>query len=202
MSRILSAAMAVAVLLVGSIAMSDSALAHERRQVGPYQLVVGFLSEPAFVDTANGVDLRVTDTRSTPPTPVEGLQETVSVEVFHAGLTRSLSLKFSARFGMPGAYAAHFIPTKSGNFRFHITGKIGDQQVNENFESGPGRFDEVRAVTALQYPEPVPAGADLTERIASLERELGSARAFAVIALLFATVFPLAMAARARRRGR
>lgn len=202
MFRVMTAALAVAAFITGSIALGDSALAHERRQVGPYQFVVGFSAEPALLSVPNGVSLRVSDTRVSPAKPVEGLQETLKVEVFYAGLTRSLALAFRGVFGQPGLYAADFIPTRPGGYSFHITGQIADLQVNERFESGPGRFDEVEAATAIQYPDPVPAGADLSERLASLERDLGSARAFAIVALVLAIVLPIGVAARTRRSTR
>lgn len=199
MSRL--SAVITTLAVVASVSLTAiPALAHERRQVGPYQLVVGFLTEPAFAGAVNGVDLRVTDTRVTPAKNVEGLQDTVSVDVFHGGLATPLSLKIRARFGQPGAYAADFIPTRAGSYRFVLKGKIEQQDLNETFESGPGRFDEAKDATALQYPEKVPAAADLTDRLEAIERDLGSTRAFAIAALALAIALPLGVMWRARRR--
>jgi hypothetical protein len=192
------AALAV-ILAVIALAGSES-LAHERRTVGPYQLVVGFVEEPAFLGGTNGVSLRVTDTRSTPPAPVEGLHETLEVEVFHGGLTRSLALRFSAVFGQPGAYAAHFVPTAPGAYIFRIHGKIGDLALDERFESGPGRFDEVEAVTDLQYPDQVPVGDDLGRTIADLRATIDQLRLLAAAAVAIAIgaiVVPLVRSRRA-----
>lgn len=56
--RMLGAAMAV--LMIGlAIAVPVRALAHESRDVGKYQFVVGFLVEPAYEGQKNGLDLRV-----------------------------------------------------------------------------------------------------------------------------------------------
>jgi hypothetical protein len=199
MSRV-PAVIAAAAVVVSVSAMATPALAHERRQVGPYQLVVGFLTEPAFAGTVNGVDLRVTDTRVTPAKNVEGLQDTVTVDVFHAGLTTPLSLKVRARFGQPGAYAADFIPTRPGSYRFAFRGKIEQQDLNETFESGPGRFDEAKEATALQYPDKVPVAADLSDRLDSIERQLATIQALAIAALALAIVLPLGAMWRARQR--
>jgi len=176
--------------------------AHERRSVGPYQLVVGFLSEPAIAGQPNGVDLRVTDTRADPPRDVEGLQDTVKVEVFYGGLSSSFAGPLRARFGMPGAYAADFIPTRAGAYRFVFSGKIEDSDLNETFESGPGRFDDVEASAELQYPAKVPTGADLADRLDDIDRKLGSLQALAIVALALAVVLPLGLAAAARRSRR
>lgn len=201
MSRLACVLATLAVGMSLALPLSTPALAHERRTVGPYQLVVGFLTEPAFAGTANGVDLRVTDTRVSPAKNVDGLQDTVTVDVFHAGLTTPLSLRLRARFGQPGAYAADFIPTRPGSYRFVFKGKIEQQDLNETFESGPGRFDEAKAPTELQYPDRVPVGADLTERLDRIQRDLGTIQALAIAALALAIALPLgSMALRRRTR--
>lgn len=200
MSRFAAAVAAVAIIAVSmGLALATPAYAHERRTVGPYQLVVGFLTEPAFAGAVNGVDLRVTDTRATPPKNVEGLNDTVTVDVFQGGLTTPLPLKLRARFGQPGAYAADFIPTRTGAYRFVFKGKIEQMDLNETFESGPGRFDEPKDPAALQYPDKVPAGSDLGDRLNAIERDLGSIRAIAIAALVLAIVLPIGNAVMRRR---
>lgn len=194
--RVLLAALAAAILF--SFA-GVQALAHERRAVGPYELVVGFREEPAFVGTANGVSLRVSDTRSTPPVPVAGLNETLRVEVSYGGLSRSLALDLSAVFGQPGLYAAHFVPTAAGSYIFRIHGNIADLAVDERFESGPGRFDDVKATGELQYPEQVPAGDELTRTIADLRGALDQARLIAAVAVLVALAALVLPLVRSRR---
>lgn len=186
MSRLSAAVAAVLVVMSVSLTLSAPALAHERRMVGPYQFVVGFVEEPAFLGGTNGVSLRVTDPRETPPKPVEALQETLKVEVFYGGLTRSLALDFGTVFGQPGLYAAHFVPTRPGAYIFRIHGNIADLAVDERFESGPGRFDEVQPVTALQYPEPVPVAGDLGQTLTDLRSTLDQVRILAALAIVLA----------------
>ena len=41
-------------------------------------------------------------------------------------------------------------PTRAGDYSFRITGTIAGQAIDERFESGPGRFDEVQPLTAVQ----------------------------------------------------
>jgi len=194
--RVLAALAALTVLL---LAAGTEALAHERRMVGPYQLVVGFIEEPAFLGGTNGVSLRVTDTRATPPTPVEGLQESLDVEVTHGGLSRSLALEFETVFGQPGLYAAHFVPTASGAYIFRIHGAIADLAVDERFESGPGRFNEVMAVSELQYPEQVPVGDELSRAIADLRGTLDLVRILAGVAVVLALAALVPPLVRSRR---
>jgi len=167
-SRVISAAAALAVLVSSLAIFSGPADAHERRNVGPYQFVVGFLSEPAFAGAVNGIDLTITDTRSNNK-PVEGVEKTLSAAITSGGLTMPLSVPLATRFGMPGKYAAYFMPTKDGAYSFTFKGKVEDQDVNEKFESGPGRFNDVESTAALQYPTKVPAGAELAGKLDQLQ---------------------------------
>lgn len=186
MKRALSVAVALAVATLSLAAFAHPAEAHERRTLGPYQVVVGWLNEPAFAGSENAVDFRVTDARTTPPKNVEGLEKTLTVEVFQAGSTTPFRAVFRTRFGVPGAYAADILPTREGAYRFVVTGKIEALDVNETFESGPGRFDEIKSVSALQYPDKVPAGAVLSRRLDDLRSTAEQVRIIAVLALVLA----------------
>jgi hypothetical protein len=160
-------AAALAVIVSSFAIFSVPADAHERRNVGPYQFVVGFLNEPAFAGTANGIDLRISDTRANNKA-VEGVEKTLSVQIQSGGLM-PLSVPLAARFGQPGAYAAYFVPTNGGAYSFAFKGKVEDTDINEKFESGPGRFNDVESTTSLQYPTKVPTGAELTARLDQLQ---------------------------------
>ena len=102
MTRATSFVAAVLIVVTSFIASAGTAAAHERRTVGPYQLVVGWLNEPAYVGLMNSFDLRVTDTRVTPAKAVEGLEKTLTVDLRTGGLA-PLELTVTARFGAPGA---------------------------------------------------------------------------------------------------
>lgn len=199
MARAIGAPAAVILAASALLLTSGPALAHEAREVGPYRLVVGFLVEPPFSGAVNGVDLRVSEARS--DAPVEGLEETLQVEVRHGGLDVTLRPELRARFGQPGAYVADFVPTRAGDYSFRFTGRIEDLEIDEVFESGPQTFSTVEDPSALQYPDPVPAGAELSDRLAELEGDLGSARAMGIVALAVAVVaLVLGVAARGRAR--
>src|SRR5689334_23860146 len=96
------------VLLRGAIAalllimlVPGAALAHERRDVGKLQFVVGWIGEPSIIGEPNGIDLRITDKAS--GQPVEGAEKTLKATVqFGGGAPKEFPLK--ARFGMKGAY--------------------------------------------------------------------------------------------------
>ena len=117
-----------------------AALAHETRTVaGKYKFVVGFLNEPALVDQPNGIDLTVTDLNS--GQPVLGVEKSLKAQIIFGGESENVSL--SPRFNLPGKYTAYVIPTKTGTWKFHFTGKIDNDNIDELFTSGPGRFNDV-----------------------------------------------------------
>lgn len=141
-----------------------TAAAHERREVGDgqYQLVVGFLDEPAFAGLKNGLDLRVTNLTAvaTPEgeaaegaagVPVEGLAATLQAEVIRGDQT--MALPVTPRFGEPGAYRSVFFPMEEGDYTFHIFGEIEGVAIDETFDSGPETFGPVEAVEPLQFPK-------------------------------------------------
>ena len=84
---------------------------------------------------------------------VEGLENTLIVEVTHApsGVARAMTLYADADDA--GHYKADFIPTASGQYVFHFIGSIEGFAVDERFESGVGTFDDVQPAVAIQFPE-------------------------------------------------
>lgn len=157
----LVAALAIAgVLLNGTTSSAD---AHERRAVanGKYTFVVGFINEPALLEEPNGIDLRITDAATN--APVEGVDKTLKADIIVGGQTKSVPLR--ARFGQPGAYTADIFPTKSGTWAFRFYGDVGGTQIDERFESGPGRFNDVQAKADIAFPAQTTSLGDLAAQV-------------------------------------
>jgi hypothetical protein len=190
---ILAAMLALTLLVV----TTGLALAHERRAVGKYDLVVGFLNEPAYANQVNAIDFRVTNHETTKP--MEGLEKTVNAEVIVGGKT--MPVKLATRFGQPGAYAGYFIPTRPGTFIFHFTGEIEGQKLDEKFESGPGRFSDVEDTSALQFPERIPDGLTAAAQIQTAQSSANSAQTVGYIGIAFGAIGIL-IGALALRRGK
>ncbi len=89
--------------------------------------------------------------------PVEGLENTLQVEVTHVSSGTSKTLKLRPILNDPGHYTADLIPTAPGQYRFRFFGTVEGREVNESFESGPGRFDDVQSAAELQFPEKLPS---------------------------------------------
>ena len=178
--RIFRVAAAIAVVVASLALPSQAAYAHERQMVGPYQLVVGWLNEPAYLGQLNSLDLRVTDTRSTQP--VAGLEKTLTADVAAGGLAPH-TLTVSARFGTAGAYNGWVMPTAPGTYTFHIKGKIDTLDVDEKFTSGPGTFGDIEDTAAVQYPAKVPVADALLKKLDAIQASVDQTRVIAILAL-------------------
>lgn len=171
---------ALALALLVSVIAVGVAFAHEQRTVGNYQFVVGFLNEPAYSGLPNGLDLRISNKDS--GKPVEGLEKTLQAELIFGAKTMPLTVR--ARFGQPGAYTADLVPTKAGTYIFHIFGTIEGQKVDEKFESGPGRFNDVQDMTSLQFPDKVAPAADIAAQVQAAQSAAATAQTFGLIGIV------------------
>ena len=198
MFRTLKVVMTALIVLASLGIYSGRAYAHERRMVGPYQFVVGWLTEPAYLGQLNSLDLRITDTRQNPAAPVSGLEKTLTADVAAGGLT-PFPLAVTARFGTAGAYNGVVMPTVKGTYTFHITGKIDTTNIDEKFNSGPNTFGDIEDTAAVQYPQKVPVGDDLSKKLDAIQSGVDQTRILAIVAIALA-VLGLGGAALARRR--
>lgn len=151
------AAVAVVALLCALLAAPGIASAHERRDVGGYQFVVGWLVEPSFEGQKNGLDLRITKGGQ----PLLGAEKTLKVEVSHVESNTTKAFTIRTIFNDPGHYTADLLPTVSGQYRFHFTGDLEGTKVDQTFTSGPGTFGSVEAPTEIQFPQVVSSGREL-----------------------------------------
>jgi hypothetical protein len=160
MKRIaLFGAMATLVALAAWLLLSGAAAAHERRNVGPFSFVVGWVNEPALLNQPNSVDLRIT--RTADSQPVTGAEKTLKVEVQAEG--QKLNADLAPRFNAPGAYNANLTPTKTGSFTFVFTGTIDGTAINETFKAGPGTFGLIEEPRA--FPQSLPAIQDVAKSL-------------------------------------
>lgn len=140
----------LAVIVMGLLAMAavvpsltSQAFAHQRQlyNIGgdDFLMIIGSLNEPVFVDDRTGVDLRVLKADPNDPmnsgaegaTPVEGLEQTLQVEIGAGGVTKVMQL--DPAFRDPGAYRAPFYPTVATTLTYRIFGTINDTPVNLTF---------------------------------------------------------------------
>ena len=129
--------------------------AHGSTQVGPYNLVVGWVNEPPIVGERNAILLIVTEDAT--GEPVVGVEATLDAEVIYGAKTFSGNLNPTTT---PGEYTLELIPTVRGQFNLHLSGTIGETEVELTTEP-----EEVFAAARLQFPEAPPDTLALTEQI-------------------------------------
>jgi hypothetical protein len=155
-------------VLAGALLLGGTASAHERRNVGPFSFVVGWVNEPALLNQPNSVDLRITKTADS--SPVIGAEKSLKVEIQADG--QKLATDLTPRFNMPGAYNANITPTKTGAFTFVFSGTIDGTAINETFKAGQGTFGLIEEPKA--FPQALPVIQDVAKSIDALKEGAGT----------------------------
>jgi len=163
----LCGAIVVASIVLAALVGAQPASAHVVRQVGAYQFVVGWGTEPAYVGQENSVQLLLSS-RATGK-PVVNLGLGLHVTVVYG--TRSVSLPLEPTFdpdtglGTPGDYRAWLFPTSPGDYTFRFTGTIGAQKIDQSFTSGPTTFATVQDPEPVEFPVQAPTMTELAQRV-------------------------------------
>jgi hypothetical protein len=172
-----------------------------------YLLVVGNANEPVFLDDKSGVEmfayipLNKTDPTNTDPNstkPIQGLDQTLKVEVSAGGKTKVLD--FDPQENDPGHYIATFFPTVQTTYNYRVFGNISDNtpisltwtcspvSVSEDtvisnstqkltngvlLKSVVGGFPCPEPRTDKSFPETYPPFAEMNSKITDLQKEIG-----------------------------
>ena len=175
--------LAAAVAASLSLAVGTT-LAHEGREVGDYNINIGWIVEPAYEGFMNGVEIRVTrvmeggddhhgdskvvaDDHHGDSAAVKGLENTLQVEVTYVPTGASRVVNLLADVYEPGRYTANLLPTTPGVYEFRVFGAIEGMQVDETFASkgGGGGFDDIRPLASLQFPEELPSVGEMESAV-------------------------------------
>jgi hypothetical protein len=207
----LTGALALAALVLFA-SVTPQAFAHQRQlyTIGgqDYLIVIGSLNEPIFVDDKSGVDLRVLRADPNNPmnssaegaAPVEGLEETVQVEIGAGNNTKVLQL--GPAFGEPGAYEAPFYPTVATTITYRLFGTINNTPVDLTFTCTPageagaaadnstvqisegvvrkgieGGYGCPAPLSDAGFPEPLLSNYEITTTLEQLQSEISSRNA-------------------------
>jgi hypothetical protein len=198
---VVSAAIAVLVTLLMAPGVS---LAHERRTIdgGRYDVVVGWDSEPAFVDQRNAAGIRISKAGTNPAEPVTGAEQSLQLQVKQGAQTQQFPLR--AVFGQPGYYVADIVPTRAGDYVWVFSGTLGADSINETFDSADGKFDAVTAASGIEFPVAAPDPDQVNAQLATAEATTQRALMVAYIGLAVGVVgcvlAVVALVTRPRRR--
>ncbi|MBN9387397.1 MAG: hypothetical protein J0I20_05030 [Chloroflexi bacterium] len=165
------------------------ASAHGRKDLvgGKYQIIFGFLTEPAFSGQRNGIDLTVclgpceNNADGTLKNPVTGADKTIKAEVTYGSSTVPVTL--APRFRADGKYDGYFFPSKAGEYTFHFTGNINGDTIDQKVVSARDGFNSV------SDPLMIPAsGSDTAGGLAEAQQAAQSAKDSASTATIFGIV--------------
>ena len=180
------------------------ALAHERRTIGggKYDVVVGWDVEPPYVGQKNIAAIRISRAGTNPADPVIGADKTLKPDIRQGAATKSFPLH--AIFGQPGYYGADIVPTRAGDYVWTFSGSIGDDQVDEVFDSADGKFDSVQAASDLEFPLAAPDPAQVSAELQATRSDAQSAQVIGWVGLGAGVVALLAIGGvwMSRSRGR
>jgi hypothetical protein len=174
---------AVCLLALFLLTTTQSAKAHERVEIGPYVVIVGWLVEPPIVGERNAIIVEISEDEQ----PVTGAEAGLDVELVYGAETFRANLNPTA---VPGHYTVDVFPTVRGQYGLRLFGELGETAVDETIEP-----EEVFPGDRIQFPEPLPDPRQLHAQITFLEAQLQSTRTIsyvavgtAVVALLLAIV--------------
>lgn len=151
---------ALSLAFLFALLFTISVSAHGVTQVGDYELAIGFHNEPAYQSEPNGLDLFVTN--MTTSEPVNGLEETLQVEIIYGASKKELDLE--PQFGQDGAYTAQVIPTEEGDYTWHIWGDIEGTPVDVSMTSSPDTFGSVEPKSENAFPAAEPTLSELRDQ--------------------------------------
>lgn len=177
-------AIAVVAMLLALLIAPTATLAHERRTVGngKYDVVVGWDVEPAYADQKNGATIRISKAGTNPAEPISGAEKTLKVDIRQGATNKTFPLR--AVFGQPGYYMADIMPTRDGDYVWTFNGTIGEDQINEKFDTADGKFNAVEASTAIQFPNAAPDPVQLNADLQSARSAASTAQMLATIGLV------------------
>ena len=159
--RIRARSMAAAALAIAALVLTPGiASAHAERTVGPFDLEIGFLDEPAYVGVPNAVFLEL----SRGGHPVTDLGDALTVTIGFGDET-SDPFVFDP-LEEPGQYQAPFVPSQAGAYTFTLSGTLDGVKFDLSLTSGPKTFVGAQDLAGATFP-PVqfPTNADLATRI-------------------------------------
>ncbi|MDB5080195.1 MAG: hypothetical protein JWP00_2119 [Chloroflexi bacterium] len=184
--RISGAALAALVIFsLLAVLVPGEASAHGRRTIvnDKYQIMFGFITEPAFTGQRNGIDLTVclgtceNNPDGTLKNPVKDVDKTLKAEVIYGSSTVPVTL--APRFRADGKYDAYFFPSRAGEYTFHFTGTINGDQVDEKVVSAKDGFSSV------EEPKLVPAGVSAETGLIQAQQAAKDAKDAAGTATIF-----------------
>jgi hypothetical protein len=193
---------ALAAVLLG-LALVPAASAHVVRTVGPYEVEIGWGSEPPIAGFENFVEVTVTRGGE----PVADLGADAAVQVGFGDANKVVPLVPTET---PGEFHATIVPTRPGTYSLQVDATAGDRDISTGATCSVGTFDCVIGASEVQFPVADPTAGEIAGRVESVvprtedaAGDADAAKRLAVAALAIAVIAlggAIALAVRLRRR--
>jgi hypothetical protein len=167
-------------VLLGLLLVPLTASAHTEVESGSYKLEIGWVNEPVIIGERNSLELFVAP-KDKPEEGVADLEGTLKFTVEYGSASQSYDLQ--PLEGEPGHYIAPFIPTREGQYTFHITGAINNETVDIQVQP-----EEVISAGKLAFPEAQPPTANLTAQLAAAKSQTGTAQTIAIVGVVLGLI--------------
>jgi len=197
-----------------SVSLVSHSFAHTTVEVDPYEIEVGWGTEPPVVGFRNDFVFQISELGDTPglKTGVKNAFQNLEATAKFGGVTKVLDIGSDPR---PGHYFSHVIPTKTGSYIIQIKGEINDVPVDVEIP-----VEDVESTAVLDFPPTTGSSSDqdvaaLKIAVSSLQKDVsdlksgngievsseGAAYDFAVLGLsIAAAAIILAIVAMIKRK--
>ena len=168
-------------ILILFLSISFPVSAHQTVTVGPYNIEIGWLSEPPIIGQMNAIVMNLS-TSDGSETPVTESTSNLTLTVSYGGQTKTLTLEPLGE-DTPGQYIAPILATVPGLYTVDVNGTLGSTAIQAQVQP-----EEVQAADSVQFPQvnadPAKSSVTWTEGlgIAALVISLG-ALVLAILAL-------------------
>ncbi len=172
----LAIAVVVAVLCLPGVVS-----AHEHRTIaaGKYDVVVGWDTEPPYVNVHNGAGIRISRAGTNPAQPVLGAEQTLKVQIRQGAESRTFPLRPVT--AQPGYYVSDIVPTRPGDYIWRFSGTVGTDQIDETFDTSDGKFDAVASGTSVEFPVAAPDPDQVNQQLQAADASIQRAQLVAYI---------------------
>jgi hypothetical protein len=161
------------IALLFSVGLASQAFAHTTIEVEPYEIEVGWGTEPPVVGFRNDFVFDISEPGETAGLKVgiknafKNLQATAKF----GGVTKVLDIGSDPR---PGHYFSHVIPTKTGSYSIQLKGEINGVLVDVDIP-----IESVESTAVLDFPPTSGSSSDqdviaLKSAVSSLQQDVSS----------------------------
>ncbi len=161
------------IALLFSVGLVSQAFAHTTIEVEPYEIEVGWGTEPPVVGFRNDFVFDISEPGETAGLKVgiKNAFKNLKATAKFGGVTKVFDIGSDPR---PGHYFSHVIPTKTGSYSIQLKGEINGVLVDVNIP-----VEDVESTAVLDFPPTSGSSSDqdvaaLKSAVSSLQQDISS----------------------------